>query len=89
MAQKKTLEHTKKNVTKNAGGRTEPEKPHKSRSQAALKALQHEGRHGALETPRSRQAHERASQSEPTSPGRAAEKKTLQTKSKTRVRRTA
>jgi hypothetical protein len=90
MREKKTLERAKKNKTNNAGGRTEPEKPNKSRSQAALKALEHEGRHGALASDRTRQAHERASQSEPTSPSRAAEK-ALQTKGKrkTGLRRAA
>jgi hypothetical protein len=75
MRKKKTLE------------RAEP-KPHKSRSQTALKALDHEGRHGALETAGTRQAHEDASQREPTSASRTAEKN-LQSKGKTRVRRAA
>jgi hypothetical protein len=77
MRKKKTLE------------RTEPEKPYKSRSQAALKALEHEGRHGALETARTRQAHEKASQREPTSPSRAAEKTLQKRKGKTSLRRAA
>jgi hypothetical protein len=88
MPEKKTLERAKKNKSNTAGGRTEPTKPYKSRSQAALKALPHEGRHGALETADSRQAHERASRREPTSPSRTAEK-TLQTKGKARLRRAA